>query len=487
MYRSETLILVEQQKVPEHYVVSNVTADLQERLESMTQQVLSRTRLQRIIDDLHLYAGDKSRSGSDELVDRMRKDIKIELVETPGKPDELSAFKISYSASDPRLSQQVTGALSSFFIDENLRAREKESEDTTNFLGAQLVEARQHLEEQEQKLREFKGQHLGELPGQLESNLQILTGLQARVQDANERLERAEQQKVYLSSLLSQYRSLSQQIHEGAKAGSASPRALDDELDQLQRQLGDLQGKYTDKHPDVVKTKEQIAKTEQLKQHMDADLTKPKDANTSSDDVNIQGIDPRTVSPVLEIRSQIKSNDLEIQDRKREIQEVNRAVDEYKVRLNQTPVREQQLSDLTRDYDQSRANYESLLAKSNQSELATNLEKLQQGEQFRIIDPPSFPQKPYWPDRLQLSFFGFAVGAVLGIAGTALAELVNDRVHHEADLVGIATLPILGVVPPMPTPVERRRRFRHACLEVASGFLLVMIVIGGTVFAYYRG
>src|SRR5207253_333065 len=137
-YRSETLILVEQQKVPEHYVISNVTTDLQDRLQSMTQQILSRTRLQRIIEGFHLYAGERNRLGPDELVERLRKDIKIELVKAPGRRDELTAFRIYYSSGDPRIAQQVTSQLTSLFIEENLQARQQQSESTTGLLLTRL-------------------------------------------------------------------------------------------------------------------------------------------------------------------------------------------------------------------------------------------------------------------------------------------------------------------------------------------------------------
>lgn len=536
VYRSEALILIEQQKVPEHYVVSNVAADLQERLQSMTQQVLSRTRLRRIIGDLHLYAKQWQKQSPDELVERMRKDIKIEVVDTPNRPEQLTAFRISYSGSDPRLAQQVASALSSFFIDENLRSREKQSEDTTDFLQTQLEDARKHLEEQEAKLRDFKGQHLGELPTQLTSNLQILSGMQARLQEANERLERAEQQKVYLNSMLSQYQALSNQIRDAEKGDAASPGALDDELDRLKRQLADLQSEYTDRHPDVVKMKDEIAKTEQLRTQNEADLIKPKnaaapdasasrtatpgtvvpdtgvegaavagtapsaavqgatssgaaakDGTAESAVAEFKGADPRTVSPMLEIRSQIKSNEMEIADRKREIKQLEQYVDQYKGRLNETPVREQQLADINRDYDQSRANYESLLAKSNQSALSTNLEKRQQGEQFRIIDPPNLPGKPFWPNRLQLSLFGLAAGAVLGFVGAALAESVDDRVHKEKDLGDISRLPVLGIIPSMLTPSEQHGRKWRVVAEAAAGIVVAMVLIGGTVFAFYQG
>jgi succinoglycan biosynthesis transport protein ExoP len=478
IYRSETLILVEQQKVSEHYVVPNMAVGLQGRLQSMTQQILSRTRLRRIIDELNLYPAEKPRLGPDELVERMRKDIKIEIVETPGRPDELTAFKILYSGPDPKVSQAVTEHLATFFIDENIRSREKLSEETTSFLDNQLQDARTHLEEQEKRVREFKAQYLGELPGQLQSNLQILSGLQGRLQDANERLERAEQQKVYLKSLLSEYQALSQQIRDGEKGEVAAPASLDDELDKLKRQLAALQAQYTDNYPDVVKVRQQIAKTEQLRRQITTDLTGAQDTKDSGDSDLVSG-NQKTMSPVLDIRSQIK--------RKKEIEQLGKNVDEYKVRLNQTPIREQELADLTRDYDQSRANYESLLAKSNQSELATNLEKQQQGEQFRVIDPPSLPRKAYWPDRLQLSFFGLVVGALVGVVSTFIVESVDDRVHHEADLVSVAALPVLGIVPSMLTVAEHRRQHWRIGFEVAGSFVITVVLVAGTVFAYYRG
>ena len=150
-------------------------------------------------------------------------------------------------------------------------------------------------------------------------------------------------------------------------------------------------------------------------------------------------------------------------------------------------MREQQLADLNRDYDQSRANYESLLAKSNQSALSTNLEKRQQGEQFRIIDPPSLPTKPFWPNRLQLSLFGLAAGAVFGMVFAALAESADDRVHQEKDITEFCRLPVLGIVPPLRTPAELRRTKWGIGAEVAAGIVMTIVLIGGTVFAFYQG
>src|SRR5437868_6860809 len=151
-YRSETVIIVEQQKIPEQYVVPNVAIDLQQRLQSMSQQILSRTRLLGIIENHHLYGSAQKKNDPDILVQQMRKDIKIDLVQSPGRPWELSAFKISYSAPDRDLAQQITKELSSFFIDENLHNRQQQSEDTTQFLENQLEQARTNLADQEARL-----------------------------------------------------------------------------------------------------------------------------------------------------------------------------------------------------------------------------------------------------------------------------------------------------------------------------------------------
>jgi succinoglycan biosynthesis transport protein ExoP len=200
-YKSGTLILVEQPTMPKNYVVPNVTDDLQNRLQSITQQILSRTRLLLIIDKQHLYGDTRRQNTPDEKVERMRKDIDIELVHDSHN-DQITAFKISYSARDAHVAQQVTSELTNLFINENLKVRQQQSEDTTKFIGSQLENARASLAEQEAKVREFKGEHVGELPSQEASNLQILSGLQAQLQNEQDTLNTAKQQRVYLQTLI---------------------------------------------------------------------------------------------------------------------------------------------------------------------------------------------------------------------------------------------------------------------------------------------
>src|SRR5882724_776828 len=207
-FQSEALILVEQQKVPEQYVVPNVTVSLQDRLQSMTQQILSRTRLQSTINRFHLYEKRGLRAAftkAEDPVEQMREDITIELVEVPGRPGQLTAFKIRYSTGTPQLAQHVNSELTSLFIDENLKSQQQLSESTTAFLQSQLVEARAKLEEQEAKVRAFKAEHFGDLPSQAETNVQILSGLQNQLIGTQRALDAAKQQKLYLESLQQQY------------------------------------------------------------------------------------------------------------------------------------------------------------------------------------------------------------------------------------------------------------------------------------------
>src|SRR5580704_4793592 len=433
-YRSSTLILVEQPTMPKDYVTPNVNDDLQDRLRSITQQILSRTRLLHIIDQLNLYADSHGRLTPDDKVERMRKDIEIELVRDG--EGRVSAFNVYYSSHNPQVAQQVTSELTNLFISENLEVRQQQSEDTTKFLEGQLETARKTLSDQEEKIREFKGQHVGELPAQVGSNLQILAGMQAQLQTEEDALNTANQQRVYLETLVNQYHSL-QGSPKTAGGTTAGLPALDEELDKLRAQLADLSSHYTDRHPDVRKLKEQIAKTEKMRDQIAADLkakasaaqADPKAANATPDAAEMK--DPS--SPMVQLQGQLQANRVEVANRERGIAELKTKVTDYQARLNQEPVREQQLSDLTRGYEQSKANYDDLLKKKNESAMATSMELLQQGERFRIIDPPSLPLKPAFPNRLKFCLIGLGIGLALGVAVAGAFEMIDDRVYEEKE------------------------------------------------------
>ena len=481
-YRSETVILVEQQKVPERYVESNIGNDLQQRLQNITQQILSRTRLLEIAQNYHLYANE-GKTDADTLVERMRKDINIELVKA--NPNQLTSFKVSYSASTPQRAQQITGELTSLFIEDNLRNRQQKSEDTTAFLENELQSARADLARQEQRLGEFKTHYLGELPEQLQGNVQILAGLQSRIQSATEGLNQAEQQKLYLDSLLSQYKALRGGSSEGDPATAASVPALDRQLEKMRSQVNDLSARYTPQHPDVVRLKEQIAATEKLKEKIEQDSKSGRKTDSPAPAATAAEI--QAMSPVLQLEGQIKANQLEIANRRREIKELETEIRQTEARLNLTPVREQQLAAINRDHEQSRAHYESLLAKKQQSEMATNLEKRQQGEQFLVIDPPNLPLKPYSPNRFKFSLAGVGFGAFLAIGLVVLLEVADARIYLEEDLRDLTSTPVLAGIPPLSTPSEEQDRSRQWWVETVAVSLLLACIPALTLFAYLKG
>jgi polysaccharide biosynthesis transport protein len=457
-YKSGTLILVEQQTMPKDYVTPNVSDDLQERLQSITQQILSRTRLLHIIDEFNLYSGSRDHLDQDGKVDRMRKDIDITLVRDGS--DRVTAFNVYYSAAVPYTAQQVTSELT-------------------------------NLADQEEKVRVFKSQHMGDLPGQLGANLQILSGLQSQLQAENDALTTANQQHTYLQTLFDQYRALqaSPKSADGAPLGLP---AIDDELEKLKAELADLSSRYTDRHPDVRKLKEQIAKTENMRQQILADI-KARSAAAQSGNSNAQSAASElinangTPSPMAQIKSQLQVNELEISNRNHSITELKSKINDYQARLNEEPIREQQLADLTRGYDQSKAIYDDLLKKKNDSQMATDMELLQQGERFRVLDPPSLPSKPDFPNHLNFCGFGLGAGLALGVAIVGAFEMMDDRLYTEKEIKELISVPVISEIPVIINPSDEKSAKKQIWLGWATGAVVFVIILAGSAFSYLHG
>jgi protein tyrosine kinase modulator len=456
-------------------------------MQSITQQILSRTRLLRIIDQLNLYAAPRSQPSPDQKVGRMRKDIDIELVRDAR--NQITAFNVSYSSRDPLVAQEVTSELTNLFINENLEVRQQQSEDTTTFLQGQLETARKTLSDQEGKIREFKGQHVGEMPGQLASNLQILSGLQSQLQNEEDALNTARQQHVYLQTLADQYRALqgTSKSSDGTTTGGLP--ALDQELDKLKAQLADLKSHYTDRHPDVRKVKDQIAETEKLREQLLTSLKANSASQTNGTDpvVDTGSTDPTQAALLVQIQSQLKSNQVEVANREHSVAALKAKMDDYQGRLNQEPVREQQLSDLTRGYEQSKANYDELLKKKNESAMATSMELLQQGERFRVIDAPSLPSRPDFPNRLKFCGIGLGIGLALGVLAAGAFEFMDDRIYDEKELQELLPVAVISEIPAIAAATEEQSERRRLWLGWATAVFVSVTILLGSAFSYLRG
>jgi polysaccharide biosynthesis transport protein len=472
-YQSEALVLVDQQKVSDKFVAPNVDMNLEDRLQTITQQVLSRTRLQAMIDRFQLYPrrhGLRALLKRAEPVDQMRTDIKIDLVDSPGHRGDFSAFKVRYSAGSPELAQRVNSELTSLFVNQNEQTDRELSENTTTFLETQLADARGKMEEQEAKVASFKRKHVGDLPGQLESNVQVLAGLQAQLQNTQHALDASMQQKIYLESLLQQYQSA--QASEGGGDSAVTPsQTLDRELLEMRLRLEDLRSRYTDDYPDIAALQDKIAKTMKLKEQTESEIS------------SSQGVS----GAIMQSQSQLKATQLEIQNEQQHEKDLESQISAYQVRLNITPQTEQELADISRGYEESKSNYDSLLQKEMQSQLATSLEQRQQGEQFRIVDPASLPNKPSAPNHFRISFGGLVLGIVVGMALAAFLELTDVRVRQEKDLERFVPARVLVGIPRLSTPREDQIRLMTQRMELGAAVAMAILIAIGNLLALYKG
>lgn len=482
-YKSQTLILVEEPTMPKNYVVPNVNDDLQDRLQSITQQILSRTRLLLIIDKLHLYRDEHGARTPDERVDLMRKDIDIELVRDP-QNEAITAFRIYYSATDPHIAQQVTGDLTNLFIDENTRVREQESEDTTAFIENQLASARTSLADQDAKVKAFQAAHEGELPTEETSNLQILSGLQSQLQNEQDALNAAKQQRVYYQSLIEQYRAV-QGTTRSATGAPTGLAAIDQQLDTLRSKLTDLKTRYTDQYPEVQEVKAEIATTEKTREHLIASLKSAaggKDQTTGAGAQEV--VDPAQNAPLLQLQSQLHGEELEISSREQSIASLKSRINDFQARLSQAPAVEQQLADLTRGYEQSQANYNDLLKKESDSQMATSMEQMQEGERFTMLDPPSLPLRPDFPNRLKMCQAGLGAGLALGVLVVALLEFFDDRLRSDGAIEKLLPTTVISEIPEILRPADEKRKKRRVVLGWAMTALVVLTILAGSAFSY---
>ena len=472
-YISESTILVEPPKVPSNLVEPNVEVDLADRVQSMSTQVLSRTRLLNLIQRFNLYPS--YATSPDDQVNKMRDDVKMDLIHgesnVSGKA-EIVAFKISYKAPDAGIAQKVTIALTSFFVDENVRASQEQSEATTLFLDSQVRAVAQTLADSEAKLRAFQSEHDGSLPEQLDSNMRILQGIQQQLQAAGLARERAMQQQTYLNSLQTQYQNMSDT--------AMAPASIDSQLDTARANLATLEARYTDDHPDVKKLKETIASLEKLKK---------QEASEARDNLEA-GETPQAVqqgNAMLNLKTQMRLNQAEIQQTNVQIQRLEQAGQVYQARLNATPAVEAQMADMMRDFGNMKKEYQELLSKKTESALATSLERQQQGAQFRVIDPPSLPDKPNFPDRFKFSLAAIGAGIALAILCGFGAEFLDDRIRGEQALTEAVSLPILAEIPALSTAKELRRARWVPRLALAATIVVLILLPTGVAYAYYWG
>jgi polysaccharide chain length determinant protein (PEP-CTERM system associated) len=469
-YQSDTLMLVVPQRVPESYVRSTVTTKIEDRLNSISQQIMSRTRLERIIVDNNLYAKERETEIMQDIVEKMRKDIRIEVI----KGD---AFRISYTGEDPRTVMTVTERLASLFIEENVNERAQLAEGTNQFLQSQLDNARKRLADQEAKLEHYREQYTGQLPSQAESNLQVIQNTQLQIQSLLQSLNRDRDRRLIVQSMLADLTGPdAPAVGSDPSGGGQGPTAsAGEQLAAAQARLRSLEGQLTPLHPDIVNLRRSVA---ELQKRAEAEAQ----GGSMSPDAS-----PALTPALAARRSRIKTLQIELESLDRQIaaqqaqeRQLRATAAAYQGRLEMVPARETELAELTRDYTTLQEIYSDLLQKNEESKVAANLERRQIGEQFKLLDPASLPHKPISPNRPLIDLIGAACGLVFGLAIVGFQEYRDTSFKTEDDVVRHLSLPVLARIPLMVTPVDlermQRRRMRMSAIGVSVAVLVGAVV-----------
>jgi polysaccharide chain length determinant protein (PEP-CTERM system associated) len=450
VYISETVILVEPPKIPAEYVRATAIIPIDGRLSTITQQIMSRTRLEKIIMDNNLYEEMRRVFPMEEVVETMRKDILLRVVKA-------DAFTLAYQSQNPVVAQRVAQQIASLYIEENLKAREEQTEGVSQFLQVQLQETEMKLKELEVKLSEFKSRNMGALPEQEQANLSMLTRLQQQLQSSIDSNNRLQDERVYQQRLLSETQALRNQEQQDQTAvdvvaashlPSPMPGGLaPSPLDMKRAELTVLLQRYTKDHPDVRKVMGEIALMEKAQAGSAKDPATP--AGSAGSDGPLRS--PRRTSPadteIAQMKSRIELLNDQIKQGSKEQAKVRQDMALYQARVEAVPRIEQMQKEISRDYEITNQHYQTLLTKKNDAEMATSLEKRQKGEQFRVIDPASLPQKPAKPKRLMLNLIGFIAGLGFGLVFTIILEIFDESIRSEHELANLAGVPVLVSIP----------------------------------------
>jgi len=436
-YTSHTMVLVEEPVVPDSYVKPVVSEDVNQRLASMQGQILSRTRLQGLVEKFAPFKNEAGRVPTEVMIERLRKSIKVApLNPMPGTSShELPGFTVDVTLGDAHLAQAICTEITSMFMNQNIQLRQKQAEDTTEFLAKQLEEAKAKLDEQDAKLAAFQSKHMGALPEDEKTNVTLLAGTTTQLEAVTQSLNQARQQKAFVESLLNQ-----QLAGLRATSSGQTSQSLEQQLSEMKNQLVELQKKYTDKHPEVIQLKHAIA---QLEKQIEA---KPARDQSATAEQKLAISVPETPQ-IQQDRAQLRQLEISINQKVKEQEDLQKQIRVLQGRIELSPVIQQEFKALTRDYQTALNFYNDLLKKRNESQMATTLENQQQAEKFRVLDPPSMPERPSFPNRQLFTLGGICAGLALGVSIVHLSEARDKSIRTQRDVeiyLGVPTLALIS-------------------------------------------
>ncbi len=518
VYQSKATILIEQQEIPTDLVRSTVTSYAGERIQVISQRVMTTENLSKIIKDYDLYKDERKSTSMSLLVEEMREEISLEMISADvvdprsGRPTTATiAFTLSFLNRNPRISQKVTNELVSLFLNENLERRAKSAIETTGFLSAEAKKLEEKVAKLEENLAKFKEQNVNNLPELQQLNMQLMNRSESELKAVDQQLRALDERKIYLTSELAQI------SPDAGMVSSAGRRILGprDRLKELQTQLITLSSRYAPTHPDLIKLKKEIAAlkaevgdtddTEVLKAQVKElktqkavlqDKYSPDHPDVKKITRNLEiaqealkkaqkakenkDLDPDLESdnPIyIQLQGQLKAAESELNSLRQLRKELADKIREFEERLMKSPQVEREYRDLSRDYDNAVAKYKEVKAKQLEAELAEALERENKGERFSLIEPPLLPEKPSKPNRLAIFFLGFIFSLAGGVGTVAVAEALSDSIRDVSGLMQITGEPPLITIPYIEIDEEKEKQEELKKWLIKGSIAAVVLII----------
>ncbi len=466
IYKAEATVLVERSHVSESFPV-NMAAAGQSRLTLLRQQILSYDRLAELIERFHLYPDARGLVPLEDIVTRMQGEIQLQQQESSHRRGQRSvtAFSLSYEGKDPIKVAEVTNTLTDFFIAENVKARAEQASGTTQFLQKQLEKMRAKLEAQEHRISAFKEEHIGELPEQLSANLATLERLSDQLRLNSGKLAQANERRATFVRQLAD-------TSNTASTEPVSPDVTQIRLQELYQKLSELRLDYSEKYPDVIRVRTEIATLEQQQAGQPA----------ANDQSTTPPLPPQTQA--VGLRQELSDVNAAIKALETEERNLQLSIRHYQARVETAPRIERQLQTLQRDYDTTEERYLRLQQRYEEAEMVRTIEQNDQGERFRVLVPATPPKAPVAPKRKQFYLAGLAISLALGAGVVFLRDRTDSSFHVVEDLRAFSPVPVLISLPRIETQADlRRKRWRFCLTTVAAVIFLCALAVSTYTFA----
>jgi succinoglycan biosynthesis transport protein ExoP len=519
VFKSESTILIEEQQIPADFVKTTITSYVEERIQTITQQIMSRTRLLEIINRFGLYPEMQGRKTTERIIEEMRGAIHLETISTDvidkrtGRPTAATiAFTLSYEGKNPSTVQEVANVLASLYLEENLKSREQRASDTTAFLQQELNGLKGKVDLLESKITEFKKAHMGELPEYGAVNMQNISKLNRDLDQVNMQLRSLQDRKMYLGGQLANVDPLLPLVTDEGKT-VMNPT---DRLKYLRLQLISLQSTLSERHPDIIKLKRQIRDLEtevsdsgdsllkvkrldELKNRLadmegrlgrkhpdvvklkkEVDVLSKKVGSIKTENVALDVSEQKPDNPAyISLKTQIASAEMEMKSLLEEKKKLTREIDDYQRRIGNAPLVEKEYIELTRDYESAKFKYNEIMNKLMEAKVSQGMEESQRGERFTIVDPAQLPEKPYKPNRVAILLIGLVLAAGSGVGLAAVKENLDQSVKTREDLLRLTGARVLSTIPYLETDEERRarRRKKVLCVVILAAAAVGILVL----------